>query len=140
MLKKFAKSMIVLAGFLLIGTVALAKQQPTTLGLGHSSTFPNNLLPFYCTVTGDTTGQVAFRNYAVMIKGFSGGQALISAKQLNTVYFTSYHDPNYPATTNGYVVGENVPTTKKAVLKCHYGEGSGRSLISGGFGVPGTTP
>lgn len=134
MLKIFTKSMIVLTGCLLIGSVALAKQQPTTLGLGHTST-PSNPLPYYCTVTGDTTGNVAFRNYAVMIKGFTGGQLLISATDLNSVYFLSYHDSSFPVSTDGYVVGENVPATKGAVLTCQYGEGSGRSVEPGNYGV-----
>ncbi len=134
MLNNFSKS-ILLAGCLLAASVVLAAQHPTAFGLGHTSTQAKPL-SFNCTVVGNTVGTVYFRDIAVLITVFnSGGQLYITPTQLNTVYFNSYHDTNFPSTINGYVVGEITGAKKPGLLVCQYGQGIGRSLEPGTYGV-----
>ncbi len=127
----------VLAFSCLGATVAQASQDNFFLPLGDSST-PTNVLPFYCYISNaNSTDQIQMMDNAVLITGFTNGLLSISAYQLNSVYFNTYHNPsNKFSGQYGYVLGGLMTQNPKAVITCQIGQGSGRTLMPGSYGLP----
>jgi hypothetical protein len=130
-----ASTVLVISG--LTATVAQASQDNFLLPLGDSST-PTTVLPFYCYVANATsTDQVQMMNRAVLVTGFTNGMLSISAYQLNDVYFNTYHNPGSKYNGQyGYVLGGLMTQNPKAVITCQIGQGSGRTLMAGSYGLP----
>jgi hypothetical protein len=120
--------------FFLVISMSLSAAYATTLvyPLSKDST-PEHPQEFYCTATkieptypGDT---VFMTNYMQMIKGFwSDGNKMLSADELNEVYFQAYHDSTLPFPDAGYVT----LTAGTYEFKCFDGTG-GRKLVYGPF-------
>ena len=131
-MKKFIK----IAAFTSAAALTLIAAQSQAVSgiwfdLGSTSTLQNPQA-FNCTVTGgNNTDQVNMINRAVMVTGFQAHGVLnTTVAQLNSVYFNSYHDPKYP-NQDGHVA-VLVPNGN---VTCQDGQGTGRTLIPGNYGV-----